>query len=617
MKNLLSSILIVSVNSLFAQQFSNLNGIEDEQGNTILLYSFGIDIYGQYSPVFKFNTLTSHETKIIDAFSIQIDTFNYMGKSVSDYEFFNNDTSNFINVGMTLNMDPLGYAARNDSILFTDFFLVTVDISKQNPNKVFISNFNNIYRSFNGGYTYPEDSTIEFRLISVADYNDNVFFGVDDQGNLIKSDNLGSTAAIVDTSDVTTSLPFLKFYYDVRNNLIYRLNLSHGKITLNVSNDNGSAYSWSKIYESENPFYFSIDTTQNGLLYIAAGKNILKSINSGLSFNHYKTLPNKLVGIYKKPGSDIVYVASKYNIYKISDDSITIIKSVPIPSYVFEYYPLTIGTKWIFDFTSIDYLPPFPVYTTDIFIREVVGFITKENNKDYYQIELRFLSSNHVTTYYERIDTNTGKILRYEESLPDSEQVLDDLLGEVGDSLNVNRFEPYYTSIPTIFEDIEPYSKFGITSSRRNYKYPGLLYADYSLVHKVGLEHILLGYDFGSDIYNLKGFIIDGVVYGDTTLTDIEDIKNKIPYSFNLSQSYPNPFNPTTKISWQLPEASFVTLKIFNSLGEEVETLVNEFMNTGIHSKLYIVNSALPSGVYFYQLKAGDYIQTKKMILLK
>jgi hypothetical protein len=86
---------------------------------------------------------------------------------------------------------------------------------------------------------------------------------------------------------------------------------------------------------------------------------------------------------------------------------------------------------------------------------------------------------------------------------------------------------------------------------------------------------------------------------------------------YKLNQNYPNPFNPTTKISWQLPEASFVTLKIFNSLGEEVETLVNEFMNAGIHSKLYIVNSALPSGVYFYQLKAGDYLQTKKMVLIK
>jgi hypothetical protein len=83
-------------------------------------------------------------------------------------------------------------------------------------------------------------------------------------------------------------------------------------------------------------------------------------------------------------------------------------------------------------------------------------------------------------------------------------------------------------------------------------------------------------------------------------------------------QNYPNPFNPSTKISWQLPEANYVSLKIFNSLGEELITLIdNEYQEMGTHSKLYIVNSSLPSGVYFYRLQAGNYIGTKKMVLLK
>ena len=90
------------------------------------------------------------------------------------------------------------------------------------------------------------------------------------------------------------------------------------------------------------------------------------------------------------------------------------------------------------------------------------------------------------------------------------------------------------------------------------------------------------------------------------------------PSNFILEQNYPNPFNPSTKISWQLSEGSNVTLKIFNTIGEEVVTLVNnEYQNAGEHSSLFIVNSTIPSGVYFYQLKAGDYINTKKMLLLK
>ena len=89
------------------------------------------------------------------------------------------------------------------------------------------------------------------------------------------------------------------------------------------------------------------------------------------------------------------------------------------------------------------------------------------------------------------------------------------------------------------------------------------------------------------------------------------------PTEFILEQNFPNPFNPGTKISWQAPVSGWQTLKIFNSLGQEVETIVNEYLEAGVHSKLYIVNSTLPSGVYFYQLKAGDYLQTKKMILIK
>lgn len=86
---------------------------------------------------------------------------------------------------------------------------------------------------------------------------------------------------------------------------------------------------------------------------------------------------------------------------------------------------------------------------------------------------------------------------------------------------------------------------------------------------------------------------------------------------FTLKQNYPNPFNPATTISWQSPVNSWQSIKMINSLGQEVETIVDGYYEVGVHSKLFIVNSSLPSGVYFYQLKAGDFVSTKKMILLK
>ena len=89
-----------------------------------------------------------------------------------------------------------------------------------------------------------------------------------------------------------------------------------------------------------------------------------------------------------------------------------------------------------------------------------------------------------------------------------------------------------------------------------------------------------------------------------------------IPAEFKLQQNYPNPFNPTTIIKYDIPEIRIVTLKVYDVLGSEVATLVNEEKPVGSYKIEYDATN-LPSGIYFYQLKAGDYTNTNKMILLK
>ncbi|MCX7797097.1 MAG: putative Ig domain-containing protein [Melioribacter sp.] len=92
--------------------------------------------------------------------------------------------------------------------------------------------------------------------------------------------------------------------------------------------------------------------------------------------------------------------------------------------------------------------------------------------------------------------------------------------------------------------------------------------------------------------------------------------KSLIPSNFELYQNYPNPFNPTTTISFAIPKESFVRLKIINTKGEEVATIVNRVMPAGYHS--FVFNAAnLTSGIYFYRLEADNYIISKKMILMK
>ena len=105
-------------------------------------------------------------------------------------------------------------------------------------------------------------------------------------------------------------------------------------------------------------------------------------------------------------------------------------------------------------------------------------------------------------------------------------------------------------------------------------------------------------------------------LYASASAVGIDDNEIVILNEFSLEQNYPNPFNPTTTISWQSPIGSRQTLKIFDVLGKEIVTLVDEYKPAGKYEAEFVA-SFLPSGIYFYQVKAGDLVQTKKMILLK
>jgi hypothetical protein len=100
------------------------------------------------------------------------------------------------------------------------------------------------------------------------------------------------------------------------------------------------------------------------------------------------------------------------------------------------------------------------------------------------------------------------------------------------------------------------------------------------------------------------------------TLTGIEKNPIAIPTKFDLSQNYPNPFNPTTTINYQLPQDGFVTIKVFDILGKEVVTLVHENKQAGYYSSNFDANK-LTSGIYFYTIRINNYIESKKMMLLK
>jgi hypothetical protein len=119
--------------------------------------------------------------------------------------------------------------------------------------------------------------------------------------------------------------------------------------------------------------------------------------------------------------------------------------------------------------------------------------------------------------------------------------------------------------------------------------------------------------------YGSAVFVIDNVAHTLVLplLTGVgESRSGVIPGEYGLGQNYPNPFNPTTTISYQIRSAGGVSLRVYDVLGREVATLVDGYQSAGTHAKTFD-GSRLSSGVYFYRLQSGAFVNTKKMVLAK
>lgn len=135
-------------------------------------------------------------------------------------------------------------------------------------------------------------------------------------------------------------------------------------------------------------------------------------------------------------------------------------------------------------------------------------------------------------------------------------------------------------------------------------------------------EFGLLSDDHGEGFTdNLVGCIINNVLYGDTTITDIAGNTSSI-FDYSLSQNYPNPFNPSTQIKYSIKEDGLVTIRVFDMLGKEILVLVNEFKPAGDYEINFNASNpangtSLSSGIYLYSITSGKFHETKKMILLR
>ncbi len=130
-------------------------------------------------------------------------------------------------------------------------------------------------------------------------------------------------------------------------------------------------------------------------------------------------------------------------------------------------------------------------------------------------------------------------------------------------------------------------------------------------------HNIKIIWKFGSDaLINQKGWYLDNIRIDFLPDSTSEVFENNFPNKFSLKQNFPNPFNPKTKIKYEIAKSGFVSLKIYDVLGREIKTLVNENKNVGFYEIEFDANN-LNSGIYFYKLTTNNFSEMKKMILIK
>ncbi len=277
-----------------------------------------------------------------------------------------------------------------------------------------------------------------------------------------------------------------------------------------------------------------------------------------------------------------------------------------------KYFPLKTGNTWYYKTT---YSPiPYP----PTFHKESIETDTLINGKKYFK-NILIRNSQIWNTQFVRIDSSNGNLLAYSPgngcgSYPD-DKIIDSLASSPTNQISCIN-QPFLT-MRCISVGVQ--SVFGIISETKEFYHDGLVIHYRTYAKNFGIISSCSGEPPPcTGFTNLIGCRIDGVVYGDTNLTNIELMSSSIPERFSLEQNYPNPFNPVTVIRYSLRENRFVTLKVFDVRGNEIATLVNEKQNKGNYNYQFsTVNYQLSSGVYFYRLAAGDFIETKRMILLK
>ena len=171
-------------------------------------------------------------------------------------------------------------------------------------------------------------------------------------------------------------------------------------------------------------------------------------------------------------------------------------------------------------------------------------------------------------------------------------------------------------AVSVIGSNGNPDNLYSVTGSNGSYQITNVDAGSYVIsADKIGFNSSTLNnvnIDYSSGVFDSNN---SNLVLSVNSITEVETHAS-LPSNFELGQNYPNPFNPSTVIKYSIPFNSFVQIKVFDVIGREINTLVKGQMNAGTYN-ITLNADNMPSGIYFYRIEAGNFVQTKKMILLK
>lgn len=449
------------------------------------------------------------------------------------------------------------------------------------------SNWSYIYGGWVKGISFINSTTGWFSYFSMGDVLRGIF-------KVYKTTNTGLNWNPIygDTAMGGSTIGKIRFA-DANNG--YCLNRMLRKTT------NGGV-NWQKVDSATTYNIKSFAFANKDTLWIIRGPGtVLRTNNSGTNWTQQLTAGAALNTVYFVDKNTGWCVGSSGTIYK------TITGGTEDMDFA-TYFPMHTGDNFVY----YEWNWPYPNNGTRFKAR-----ITKDTVMNAHKY---FYLTNFpdIGTGWVRYDSSRTNLLYYFPNANCSGYANDKIIDSLGARLNNQVNGCVYHWSYTRCEDTANQTLFNNYNVKaKSFRHDGLMLAHTRYAKNFGISSFDAGEPPPSTYFvSLVGCYINGILYGDTLLTNVTQISSEIPSGYSLSQNYPNPFNSTSNFKFEIAKLINVKIAVFDVSGREVEILVNEQLQPGTYTTQWNA-SAYSSGVYFYKITAGDFVETKKMLLVK